>query len=320
MEVRQLQIFSMLAEELNFTRTARRVHTVQSNVTTQIKMLEAELGVRLFDRLGRRVVLTEAGRRFQPFAMQALNAMDEGKRALASGSEPSGPLRIGAPESVLTYRLPTVVNVLRKRFPRIELIFTPHVGASVFNDLEAGKIDCAFHMCDAVPSSVFCSTNLYRERILLLSHPEHALAHEAAVKPGDLSGKNLLLTEYGCAYRSRFDRILANQRVRPGHITEFSSIEAIKQCIAAGMGIALLPAIAVVRELREKKCTAMAWAGPSLDVATYLTLHHDKWISPSLSAFRDVVNEVSGAPSCNTIRASRKWSARMMKTKLRATR
>jgi DNA-binding transcriptional LysR family regulator len=66
MEVRQLKIVSILAEELNFTRTAQRVHTVQSNVTTQIKALEAELGVRLFDRLGRRVVLTEAGRRFLP--------------------------------------------------------------------------------------------------------------------------------------------------------------------------------------------------------------------------------------------------------------
>jgi DNA-binding transcriptional LysR family regulator len=69
MEVRHLQIFCILAEELSFTRTAQRVHTVQSNVTTQIKMLEAELGARLFDRLGRRVVLTEAGRRFQLFAI-----------------------------------------------------------------------------------------------------------------------------------------------------------------------------------------------------------------------------------------------------------
>jgi DNA-binding transcriptional LysR family regulator len=288
MEVRHLQIFCILAEELNFTRTAQRVHTVQSNVTTQIKALEAELGARLFDRLGRRVVLTEAGRRFRPFALQALNAMDQGKRTLASDSEPSGPLRIGAPESVLTYRLPAVVNVLRKRFPRIELIFTPHVGASVFHGLELGKIDCAFHMCDTVPKSAFCSIKLYRERILLLSHPEHALGRQPSIKPGDLSGKNLLLTENGCAYRSRFDRILANRKVRPGHITEFSSVEAIKQCMAAGMGLAVLPAIAVARELREKQCTAIRWAGPSLDVATHLTWHHDKWISPSLAAFRDV--------------------------------
>ena len=80
MEVRQLQIFRMLAEELNFTRTAEKVHTVQSNVTAQIKALEEELGVPLFDRLGRRVTLTDAGRRFLPFAEQALAQRVENQR------------------------------------------------------------------------------------------------------------------------------------------------------------------------------------------------------------------------------------------------
>ena len=115
MEVRQLQIFRTLAEELNFTRTAEKVHTVQSNVTAQIKALEEELGAPLFDRLGRRVTLTDAGRNFLPFASQALAAMDQGQRAIQTGAEPSGPLRIGAPESVLTYRLPQVLHAFRRQ-------------------------------------------------------------------------------------------------------------------------------------------------------------------------------------------------------------
>jgi DNA-binding transcriptional LysR family regulator len=291
MEVRQLQIFCILAEELRFTRAAERAHTVQSNVTAQIKALENELRVRLFDRLGRRIVLTEAGRRFHPFAIQALNAMDEWRRAVESVAEPSGPIRIGAPESVLAYRLPQVINVLRERFPRIEPVFCPHIGASVFPDLETGKIDLAFHMCDTAPNSMFCSSRLYRERILLLSHPEDELARKRSVKPSDLSGKNLLLTENGCAYRSKFERLLAKHKIRPGHITEFSSVEAMKQCAAAGMGIALLPAISVERELHHAQCTAIRWAGTSLDVATHLTWRRNKWISPALAAFRDVVTK-----------------------------
>ena len=91
MEVRQLQTFCILAEELNFTRTAERVFTVQSNVTSQIKSLEAELGYPLFDRLAKRVFLTEAGRRFRPYAEKALAAMDEGYRAVKFGTEPAGP-------------------------------------------------------------------------------------------------------------------------------------------------------------------------------------------------------------------------------------
>src|SRR3984885_11329077 len=98
MEVRQLQMFQTLAEELNFTRTAEKVHTVQSNVTAQIKALEEELGIPLFDRLGRRVTLTDAGRNFLPFASQALAAMDQGHRPIQSSSEPSCAMRIVAPD------------------------------------------------------------------------------------------------------------------------------------------------------------------------------------------------------------------------------
>jgi DNA-binding transcriptional LysR family regulator len=146
-------------------------------------------------------------------------------------------------------------------------------------------------MCDTMSHSLFCSTRLCRERILLLSDPGYALAQQSQVRPSDLSGRNLLLTENGCPYRSKFERMLANQRIRPGHITEFSSVEAIKQCAAAGMGIGLLPAITVARELGQQQCIALRWAGPSLDVATHLTWHRGKWISPALAAFRDVVTK-----------------------------
>src|SRR6202789_114849 len=88
MEVRQLQTFCVLAEELNFTRTAERVHTVQSNVTSQIKALQPEWGSPLVDRLAKRVMLTEAGHRFRPFAEKALAATDEGCRVLKFGTEP----------------------------------------------------------------------------------------------------------------------------------------------------------------------------------------------------------------------------------------
>jgi DNA-binding transcriptional LysR family regulator len=291
MEVRQLQIFCILAEELNFTRTAERVHTVQSNVTAQIKALEEELGVPLFDRLGRRVVLTDAGRRFQPFAEQALKAMEQGQRAVQSGSEPSGPLRIGAPESVLTYRLPSVLRDFRRHFPHVELIFRPHTNATLAIELETGKLDMVIHMCDAVSNPAFRSIPLRKERIFLLAHSNHPLAKQPTVKLADLAGQTLLLTEGGCGYRAKLDRMLALQNIRPGHVTEFSSVEAIKQCICADMGLALLPAIVVSRELRQHQFKALHWAGPSLDIETHILWHKDKWVSPAMEAFRDLIKD-----------------------------
>ena len=291
MEVRQLQIFRALAEELNFTRTAEKVHTVQSNVTAQIKALEEELGSPLFDRLGRRVTLTDAGRNFLPFAEQALCAMDQGQRAVKTGAEPSGPLKVGIPESILTYRLPQVLRLFHRRFPHVELIFRPQWDDVLPVMLETGKLDMAVCMIEASPNAAIKSIRLRGERIFLLAHPSHSLAGQRTVKPADLAGQSLLLTEGGCGYRLKLDRVMAMQNVRPGHITEFSSVEAIKQCVAAGMGLGLLPAIVVARELRQHQLKALHWAGPSLDIATHILWHKDKWVSPAMAAFMELVRE-----------------------------
>jgi DNA-binding transcriptional LysR family regulator len=287
MEVRQLQIFRALAEELNFTRTAERVHTVQSNVTAQIKALEEELGVPLFDRLGRRVILTDAGRRFQPFAEQALAAMEQGERAICN--EPSGPLRISAPESILTYRLPIVLRNFRRKFPHVEISFRSHIETTLATELETGKLDLVINMCDHPVNSAHKSQRFHTERIFLLSEPSHPLAKRRTVKPTDLAGQHLLLTEAGCGYRAKLDKVLAMQNIRPGHITEFSSVEAIKQCVAAGMGLALLPAIVVARELRQNHFKALHWTGPTLDIGTHVLWHKDKWVSPAMTAFLDLI-------------------------------
>ena len=289
MEVRQLQIFRTLAEELNFTRTAEKVNTVQSNVTAQIKALEEELGVPLFDRLGRRVALTDAGRRFQPFAEQALAAMEQGQRSARNGSEPSGPLRISAPESILAYRLPQVLRVFRRRFPNVELRFLPHNNDSFILELETGKVDLVIDMCYLPSNPSFRWIQLSTERILLFGEPGHPLAERRTVKPADLEGQTLLLTEAGCGYRGKLERVLAMQNVRPGHITEFSSVEAMKECARIGMGLALLPAVVIARELRRHQFKALHWAGPSLDVEKRILWHKDKWVSPAMSAFLDLM-------------------------------
>jgi DNA-binding transcriptional LysR family regulator len=289
MEVRQLQTFCILVEELNFTRTAERVHTVQSNVTSQIKSLEAELGTQLFDRLAKRVLLTEAGRRFLPYAEKALAAMEQGQCAVKFGSEPAGPLRIGAPESVLTYRLPEVLKLFRKRYPQVELIFRPDFDEKLADALESGKLDLAINMSDSVDGDQLRSIRMRTEEVYLFGTPDHPLANAKTVYPKDLSDQNLLLTEAGCGYRKKLDTQLALANIRPQHITEFSSVEAIKQCVTAGMGLGLLPRIVIACELKKRQFTLLNWHGAKMTIATHIVWHKDKWMSPGMQAFLDVM-------------------------------
>jgi len=289
MEVRQLQTFLVLAEELNFTRTAERVHTVQSNVTSQIKALEAELGSPLFDRLAKRVVLTETGRRFRPYAEKALAAMEQGLQAARFGAEPAGPLRIYAPESVLTYRLPPVLQAFRRSFPRVEIMFRPETDNTLAEELECGRIDLAISMSDSVDAEQLSSVRLGSEDVYLFATPDHPLAHGRRVSPRDLADHTLLLTEAGCGYRKKLDQQLAAANVRPLHITEFSSVEAIKQCVIAGLGVGLLPEVVIACEVKKRQFALLNWHGGKMTIATHVLWHKDKWVSGGMRAFLDVL-------------------------------
>ena len=305
MEVRQLQTFCILAEELNFTRTAERVHTVQSNVTSQIKLLEAELGVPLFDRLGKRVVLTEAGRRFRPYAERALAAMDQGHRAVKFGTEPAGPLHIGTPESMLTYRLPEVLKLFRKRYPKVDLIFHPDSQERLAYALESGKLDLAISMSRRFGGPQLNSISMRTEDIYLFTTPDHPLVKTKKVYPKDLMDETLLLTEAGCGYRMMLEMQLASAMVRPQNVTEFSSIEAIKQCVNAGMGIGFLPEIVIASELKKRQFAVLNWQGANTSIATSIVWHKSRWVSPAMQAFLDLVTDkLQQAPTLVRERAS----------------
>jgi len=299
MEMRQLEIFRALAEELHFTRAAARVHCVQSNVTTQIRALEEELGTPLFDRLSKRVILTAAGRRFLPYAEKVLCTVSDAQAAVVQDSVPAGPLCVGAPESVLNSRLPDVLSRFRKLYPKVQLTFRPYWDISLIQNIESGKMDLAVWMKDVVDHESLKSVRLRSESVLLIAEPAHPLAAAKKVLPQDLAGQTLLLTEAGCAYRKKLDQMLALMNIRPGNITEFSSVEAIKQCASLGLGIALLPEIVVAKELARKQLVGFRWAGPPLDIATHVVWHKDKWISPAQQAFVELLQKMIGDSSCS---------------------
>jgi DNA-binding transcriptional LysR family regulator len=297
MEIRQLEIFRALTEELHFTRAAARIHCVQSNVTTQIRTLEGELGTPLFDRLGKRVVLTDAGRRFLPYVERALSTLEEARTAMAQNATPSGPLRIGTPESVLTYRLPRILSRFRKLYPKVELSFRPCPDQELVQLIESGELDLAMWMEDTIEHDCLKTLRLRNEKLVFIAAAKHPLAARKRIAPHDLAARTLLLTTAGCTYRKKLDKLLSVMSIRPESITEFSSVEAIKECVSLGMGLGLLPEIVVARELARKQIIGLTWSGPVMDIATYVVWHKDKWISPALAAFISLLEQMLKDPS-----------------------
>lgn len=294
-ELRQLNTFRAVATTLSFTRAAEALDYAQSSVTAQVQALEEDLGVPLFERLGKRVVLTDAGKRLLTYAEKLLRMAAEARVAVAAGDEPGGSLTIGASESLCTYRLPPVLSQFRTCFPQVQLIVHPGAQLQLRRALSDGLLDVGLLVEKPFQHESLVVEQLVSEPLLILAYPDHPLARLPRVGPADLAGESVVVMEAGCSYRELFERTLAEENVYPVTTLEFGSIEAIKQCIMAGMGITILPEVTVAAELAQGRLVALPWTGPDYELVTQLAWHKDKWLSPALRAFLELTRATLGA-------------------------
>ncbi len=291
MEFRQLNIFRILAHELNFTRAAKRAHCVQSNVSVQIRAMEQELGVPLFERLGQQVRLTAHGSLLLPYAERMLHLLEEANTVTKGGDHPAGNLIIGSPESVLTYRLPPVLKLFRAQYPQVNLLFRGVASAELITHLERGDLDLGLVIDDDLKDVRLHVEHVCLEAMVLVAQVKHPLLSRARIGPKDLAGQTFLLTDVGCSYRTKLEHALAQADVEAETVMEFSSVETIKQCTALGMGIACLPGLVVEEEIATGKLAVIPWDGSKLTMQTIVAWHKDKWLSPAMKAFLSLLRQ-----------------------------
>jgi DNA-binding transcriptional LysR family regulator len=291
MELHQLATFRAVAQTLSFTQAAAALNYAQSTVSAQIQGLEEELGVTLFDRLGKRVALTGAGELLLAYAERLLNLAEE-TRVVVSGQDGlGGALTISAPETLCAYRLPEVLRRFRSRFPGVKLVIRYGGAVDLPGQLGRGLMDVGFVIGEPLRESNLVVEPLATEPLLLLVQPDHPLARRPRLALADLQQEPLLLTEAGCSYRVIFERAMARAGVQAGAKLEFHSVEAIKQSAMAGLGVAVLPEITVAAELRRGQLARLAWDG-HLPLVTQMFWHKDKWLSPAIRTFLEMVREV----------------------------
>ena len=292
MELRQLLTFQTVATTLSFSRAAAFLNYVPSNVSMQMQALEEELDTRLFDRLGKHVALTDAGKRFLIYVEKVLTLLDEARDAVGEGKKLTGTVTITAPEVFCAYRLPPILAQFRTRFPDIRLIFRPTPYQNLKQSVYDGSTDVVFLIDEPVHSTSLMVETLVDEPLCVLVAPDHPLARKASVSTREWKGELFLLPEKGCTYRILFERVLARAGIDEMTELEFNSAEAIKQCAIAGMGIATLPKMAVTTELEQGRLVSLPWEEPDMHVVTQMLWHKEKWLSPAIGAFLSVAREV----------------------------
>jgi DNA-binding transcriptional LysR family regulator len=245
MELTDLTTFSAVARTGGITRAAEELNTVQSNVTQRVKALEAEIGTALFERHSRGMTLTGAGRRLLPYAQRMAALSREAMLAARDDGEPKGPLAIGSMETTAAVRLPPLLANFHRRFPAVRLSLRTATTA----DLVAGMLDGAFDgafVAGPIEHAELASTIAFQEELVLVTARRwKTLAELRAGTPE--SGPTALVFRTGCTYRQRLEQILTEFGWPSATRFELGTLDGMIGCVAADMGVTLLPRAVVAR-------------------------------------------------------------------------
>lgn len=287
MELKRLHTFLVLSKLKNFTKTAEYLHYAQSNVTTQIQQLESELGVKLFERLGKNISLTPEGEEFIAYANQILYLTDDLKHKFANKND-HGRITIGASESICIYRLPEIIKAYQTEHPNVELYLNVLDSTDFIPLLANNEIDISFTLDLPIYNSSINTALMIDETICAFSIPEHPLAQKAEVTIEDFLNIPLILTGQNCCYRKMFEKDLLNASITPKIVLETSSLQVIKQTVLSGLGICVLPQLSVQKELDNNELVKLNYA-TNYKLASQVIYHKNKCISQNLKDFIDTV-------------------------------
>ncbi len=245
MELSDLQTFVAVARAGGITRAAEELNTVQSNVTQRVKALEAEIGTPLFERHSRGMTLTSAGKRLLPYAQRMAALSREAVLAARDDGEPKGPLAIGSMETTAAVRLPSLLADFHRRFPSVRLSLRTAPTADLVAAVLDGTLDGAF-VAGPIEHADLTATGAFREELVLVSAQRwSSLAELRAGTP--TSGPTALVFRAGCTYRQRLEQVFVEFGWPSAARFELGTLDGMIGCVAADMGVTLLPRAVVER-------------------------------------------------------------------------
>ena len=283
MQLKSLRLLMAVAETGSFGAAAKRLNTVQSNVTTHIKKLEKELGVQLIHRAGR-VRPTSAGLALVEYAERMLTAHDEAVSLFKGQESAYGRLRIGAMETTTALRLPPILAAYHTAQPDVDIQIKTGPTAELVELLMAGHVDCVF-VAGRLEHGRYHLLKAFSEQLVLVgSQPMSTMPSSE-----ELLTSAFLAFRQGCSYRQRIELLLASQGVNAGKIFEFGSLDAMLGCVSAGMGYTVLPRGIVDAHQHRFRIHTLELPTSIANVDTYFVAPEPETWTPALASFADTL-------------------------------
>ncbi len=279
MDAADLRVFEAVARLGGMNRAALELNTVQSNVTARIRALEEELGASLFERHSRGVTLTDAGRRLVPYATKIARLIADARRAVEDEGTPGGSLVVGSLETTAAMRLPPILSTFAATYPSVDLVLATGTTCELVDRVLEGRLEGAF-VCGPVRHPDLLQQPIFREELTLATAPSIRAGDDAFAR-GDL---RIVVLRAGCSYRQRLEDMLGRRGVIGWRVLEFGTVDAILGCVAAGLGVTLLPKAILDEPARQGRIAMHRVPSEEALVDTVFVRRHDGFVSSALKA------------------------------------
>ncbi len=294
MEFREISTFLQVAQYQSFSKAARQLGYSQAAVTIQIKQLEQELGVHLFDRIGKQISLTHQGQVFYQYAVSIRNDLERAKNAVSDPSTLSGKLCLGTIESICASIFPDLLAEYHRLHPEVTISIVTDSPGVLLDRMNENAIDIVYLLDRRIYDNRWCKTLEESEENIFVASPDHELAlTERELELDEVLRFPFFLTEKDASYRHMLEQYLAsiNRSVKP--FLEIGSTEFIIHMLLKNTGISFLPKFTVQRELQQKQLTALNVRGFQMQTWRQIFYHKDKWVTREMQEFLRLAEKMS---------------------------
>ncbi|MEJ2326340.1 MAG: LysR family transcriptional regulator [Chromatiaceae bacterium] len=286
--LRQLRVFEAVARQLSYTRAAEELHLTQPAVSMQVRQLEDQVGLPLFEKLGKSIALTDAGRELCHYSRGINRSLQEMEEVLESLKGLSRGRLSVAVASTVNYFAPRLLAVFHKRYPGIALRLDVTNRERLLRLLEANAVDMV--LMGQPPDAADVESDAFMENPLVaIAPPEHPLAVERAVPLARLATEVFVMREPGSGTRQAMERFFAEHGIAIRHGMQMTRNEAIKQAVRAGLGLSVVSLHTVELELETRRLVVVDVQEFPIERHWHLVYRRGKRLSPAARAFRDFV-------------------------------
>ena len=290
MDLKHLNTFRVIVEEGGFSKAAERLNYTQSTITFQISQLERELSTSLFEKIGRKMVLTKAGEQLIPYVDEVLTSVSRLRNFEDDLAECQGDLRVACGESLLCYHLPAVLKEFHKRAPKARLFLRSMNCYDIRDELLRGTLDLGMFYEDVGGFGDNLTTHPFgKYSLALVASPEMKNRYPDFITPNQQLPIPFIIDEPSCVFRQIFERYLREKSILLDHAIELWSIPTIKNLVKNDVGISFLPRFAVQEELNNGVLAEIPTELSGTTISAVCGHHKNKWISPLMKLFIDLV-------------------------------